>query len=241
MTNPRPYVESDGRAPSTTFQAISPTRTTAPRAAAGDTLQERVAETNPPPREGAAGCLTGRVERAHDPTRFSLTSGSSRSSSPRRTTELGIGWKTQLRLELWPFVPTAQKRNFLELGRLRRRRRDDHVGVGRDRVGERATSSAGSTIESSFVRRVRFGRSSRPRGCPSRPGRRELARAVLHREEVEVVLERVRDVDVADRARRLAETAAATPALPRAADARRPVDGRAGADLRLPRGLTLER
>src|SRR5207249_2294417 len=61
----------------------------------------------------------------------------------------------------------------------------------------------------------------------------ELPGAVLHREEPQMVLERVRDVDVPDRARRLGDACgdAGAAALARAD---RPVDRHARPDLRLP-------
>src|SRR5262249_28671318 len=44
----------------------------------GDSLQDQIAKTHPPPREGAAGCVGAYVERGHDCSRFSpTTSGSS--------------------------------------------------------------------------------------------------------------------------------------------------------------------
>ena len=39
----------------------------AERGNTGDPLQEQVAQTSPPPREGTAGYVSGRIERAHDP------------------------------------------------------------------------------------------------------------------------------------------------------------------------------
>ena len=48
MTKPSPNVESESRAPLTSFQAIRPTRTSrAERGDAGGPLQEEVAQTQP--------------------------------------------------------------------------------------------------------------------------------------------------------------------------------------------------
>ena len=55
-----------GQASWKTFQMIRPTRTVTPSAAAPATdLQRNVAEANPPPREGAAGCFRRQFGRGH--------------------------------------------------------------------------------------------------------------------------------------------------------------------------------
>ncbi len=73
-----PKVEIESRAPSIDLPGDQPDEhERAECGDPGDALQDQVAKTHPPPREGAAGCVS-YVERGHDCSRFSpTTSGSS--------------------------------------------------------------------------------------------------------------------------------------------------------------------
>ena len=124
-----------------------------PSAAAPATaLQEQVAQTNPPPREGAAGDVGGRVERAHACRRTLLlapTSGSSGSASCRTSrSSVGSGAKSDRRPELLT-LRDRPANQLLERRSLTARLRHDHVRVGADRIGVPVrTVFGGLTIES---------------------------------------------------------------------------------------------
>src|SRR5581483_2877904 len=187
-----------------------------------DDLERQVAEADAPPLEGAARHIRRQLQLALD-----LLDRLLRDDEHRLRDRL----EEQLRPVGLPLRDRPEE-ELPEVGGLRAVRRDDHVRVGGDRIRERELLRRIDDREG--VRRVRLlvARGRREDALEAR--RRVLAGLVLHREVAQVVVERVGDVDVADRAGRLRDAAcdAGAAALP-GADG--PVDGDAGAVLRLPR------
>ena len=85
----------------------------AERRRARDDLERNVAEANPPPREGAAGCFRRQFGRGHASYEWIFAIVFSATTS----TLFGIGTKSSFGPKAWPFV-TAQKRNFFRSGAL---------------------------------------------------------------------------------------------------------------------------
>ena len=120
-----------------------------------------------------------------------------------------------------------------QLGRLRRARRHDHVGEGRDRVGVQAGGPRRvDDLQLGQLRHL-LGQRRERRGDPAQARRRVLAGAVANQRELKLVLDRVGDVDVCQRARRAPDDARDARAAA-GTRARRPVDARVEADLVLP-------
>src|SRR6478672_3737545 len=198
----RPNFVTDGQAPSISFHVMSPTRTTA-AAAAAPAIPWRTRSPKRTRRPAKGRRASSGVMSAADTAVLAVDLGDRLLGDDQHRLRNRYEAKRGRVLGLLA-VRDRPEQELPQVRRLVRLKRNDHVGVGRDRVGERELLRRVDDRELIRTgRRLDVAHRGREDALGSR--RRELPVAVLHCEVAEVVLERERDVGIADRAFRLCD------------------------------------
>ena len=150
-------------APSTSFHVIRPTRTVAPAAAApATTWSTRSPKRTRRPEKGRRVDIGGELGGRHPPRlALDLLDRLLGDDEHRLRDRL----EEQLRPEGLPLRDRPEE-ELPQVGCLRRLRRHDHVGVGRDRIRERELLRRVDDRELVRACRRLLVARSRPRGCP---------------------------------------------------------------------------